>query len=286
MRHTGRLTITLPGIWMTLRRLIVGDGKVSKIIRKKDDIILTRDDCDISSLDSVRSAVKGFSGVIINCAAKTNLDWCAVNMDEAFRVNTLGPINLLKASEENGCKLVHISTGCIFDGNDRVVDECDTPNSSVWYSKTKAYADDYITSYGYSPHLILRPRQMISSTVDRTNMITKFLSLQSIRCHDKDNSITCTEDFGLMIDHLLKIDASGVYNCVNDGTISPYEIAKMIKDYLNPGMVVEKISYEEMLSMMPEKRVNVIMSTSKLRASGFNPRPARDALAWCLDNYG
>jgi len=271
---------------MTHKRLIIGDGKVSRIIRKKDDIVLTRGDCDISSLNSVMSAIKGFRGVVVNCAAKTNLDWCAENMDEAFRVNTLGPINILKACEENGCKLVHISTGCVFDGNDKVVDENDTPNSKVWYSKTKAYADDYIISYGYNPYLILRPRQMISSTADRTNMITKFLSLRSIGCHSEDNSITCTEDFGLMIDHLLKIDAHGVYNCVNDGTISPYEIAEMIRDYLDPTMVVESISYEKMLSMMPEKRVNVIMSTSKLKASGFTPRHARDALTWCLDNYG
>jgi dTDP-4-dehydrorhamnose reductase len=173
----------------------------------------------------------------------------------------------------------------VFDGNKKLVDEQCIPNSNVWYSKTKAYADDYITSYGYDNYLILRPRQMISAVASQTNMITKFMSYESISCHNEQNSITCTEDFGEMMEHLLKINATGVYNCVNDGTISPYEIAKMIRDRINPKMVVKNISYEKMLSLMPEKRVNVIMSTSKLKEAGFSPRPAKDAVTWCLNNY-
>ncbi len=269
-------------------RLIIGDGKVSKIIRRPNDIIIARDQCDITVLDDVVSILGKltFNGTVINCAAKAGLEWCSQNKDEAYKVNTVGAANILRACELYGHRFVHISTGCIFDGNDVLTNESTIPNPAVWYTKTKFWADDYIMSYGYDDYLILRPRQMISAKKHPTNMITKFLSRDVIKCHDEENSVTCIEDFSLMIDHLLKINARGVYNCTNVGVTSPYEIASMVKKYLKPDMEVQKISYSEMSTVVPEKRVNVILSTEKLSLSGLTCRSASEALEWCVQNYG
>ena len=266
-------------------RLIIGDGKVSKVIRRPNDVIISRDKCDVTVLSDVLASIKGFNGTVINCAAKAGLEWCAKNKEEAYLVNTVGAINILKACELYSCKLVHISTGCIFDGNEIVSTEEHTPNPAVWYTKTKFWADDYITSYGYDDYLILRPRQMISAKKHPTNMITKFLSLDKLRCHNEPNSITCIEDFSQIISHLLKIGATGVYNCANTGPISPYEIGGMVKKYLKPMMKIDLIDYEEMVNVVPEKRVNVILSTEKLKSSGFTIRSAHEALEWCVQNY-
>jgi len=270
---------------MSESRIIIGDGKVSKTIRKPGDIVVPHKKCDITVLADVMDTLKGFTGTVINCAAKTNLEWCSKNRDESYLVNTVGPINILRACQAYGCKLVHISTGCVFDGSEAPVLESDHTSPAVWYTKTKDWADSYIQSYGYENYLILRPRQMISSKEHSTNMITKFLSHETLYCHKESNSITCTEDFSLMIEHLLKIDARGVYNCVNAGVVSPFEIAQMVKKHLRPRMNVVQITYDEMLDMIPEKRVNAVLSVEKLKSTGFSPRSASDALTWCLENY-
>jgi dTDP-4-dehydrorhamnose reductase len=265
--------------------MIIGNGKVAKVIRKKEDIVLSRNECDITDLDSVMGAISNFNGTVINCAAKTNLEWCQENKHETYCVNTVGAINLLKACQTSGAKLVHISSGCLFDGNKTISDEETLPTPAVWYTRTKTWADEFITSYGYENYLILRPRQLISAIAHPTNMLTKFARVEEFTGIEDLNSITCIEDFSDMIDHLLKIDARGIYNCANTGVISPYEIACKIRDVLNSNLKVTKISYDKLLKRLPNRRVNTILSTQKLERSGYIPRSAETALNWCLENY-
>ena len=270
-----------------MKRLILGKGKVSEIIKRDADTVLSRAECDISEIDHVRQVVSDFNpDVLINCAAKTNLEFCQENKREAFVSNTASIINLLEVCSEKGAKLVHISSGCLFDGNYFISDENTIPNPSVWYTWTKKWADDIIESYGYKNTLILRPRQLISKVPHPTNMITKFLEMESIPAIAESNSITCIEDFKEIIDHLLSIDAVGIYNCNNSGSVSPYEIAMRIKGSLKPGLDVRRISYKALLDILPNRRVNTILSNQKLIDSGHEPRQAIDALDWCLEHYG
>ena len=159
-----------------MSRLIIGDGKVSKIIRRDGDVIISRDECDITDLHQVMNVVSALKLPVINCAAKTDLEWCEINKAATYDVNTAGVINTLLACEKYSRKFVHISSGCLFDGNDKISDENSSPTPSVWYTKTKAWADEFITSYGYDNYMILRPRQLISAMKYPSNMITKFMN--------------------------------------------------------------------------------------------------------------
>lgn len=271
-----------------MKRIIIGDGKVSKIIRRPGDVILSHWDVEIESFDSVFLALgkkakieKG--DVVINTAAKINLEWCEENKVDSFRVNTFGALTVAEITKHFGAKLVHISSGCVFDGNHVQFKETDEPRPAAWYARTKVWADEAIANTG-SDHLILRPRQLISTVPYPTNMITKFLTLRTLSCIDEPNSVTCIEDFGRMIDHLLKIDATGIYNCANEGVISPFELAQSVRD-LDRMMQVTPIKYEDYLKTIKVKRVNTILDLSKLRATGFVNRHIKDAVRWCIQNY-
>ena len=88
-----------------------------------------------------------------------------------------------------------------------------------------------------------------------------------------------------MIDHLLRVGETGVFNCCNTGTVTPYKIAVRIRDTIAPDLVVEIASYKELLENLPNRRVNTILSCDKLINTGYIPRSASDALEWCLENY-
>ena len=270
-----------------MKKLIFGNGKVSRIIKKDIDVVLDRAACDITNYEQVFNIIKSTNAeIILNCAAKTNLEYCEYEKKESFESNVLGVLNVLKACAELDKKFVHISSGCLFDGNSTISDEKSIATPAVWYTWTKKWADEIIQSYGYEDYLILRPRQLISKIPHKSNMLTKFAGMTDIPAINEPNSLTCIEDFEEMIDHLIKVKATGIYNCCNTGLATPYEIAIKVKEEINPKLNVTKVSYEKLLASLPNRRVNTILSCEKLIKSGYTPRSATDALDWCAKNYG
>ena len=269
-----------------MKRIIFGRGKVSSIISQPSDTVFSRQECDISNIDHVKQILNDFRpDVVINCAAKTNLENCQKNKQSAYISNVLGVSNILQVCSDTNVKLVHISSGCLFDGNKKISKETDPGKPAVWYTWTKLWADQYIEQFGYPKYLILRPRQLISKTPHPTNMITKFYNMDYIPAIEEDNSVTCIEDFSDMIDHLLKLDCTGIFNCCNTGTITPLQIAEKIRDEIKPSLRVEKVSYKDLLKSLPNRRVNTVLSCDKLVKTGFTPRSASKALEWCVKNY-
>ena len=274
---------------MRRKKIILGSGKVSKVfysLDKENTIIIPRTECDITRIEEVdRIIEKHRPDVVINCAARTNLEYCEESKSDALCVNTLGPVNVLNSCAKKNIKFVHISSGCLFDGNKVLSTEKSEPSPSVWYTWTKKWADEAILNHFYKDVLILRPRQLVSKVAHPSNLITKFLGFKEISAIDEANSITCIEDLFEMMEHLLDCDSTGIFNCANTEIITPYEISLMIKRQLNPQMSVKKVSYEELLKRMPNRRVNTVLSVEKLISTGYTPRTAKEAVDWCLKNY-
>ena len=66
---------------------------------------------DITSVDEVLALVREVKPyAIINCAAHTAVDACETDLDNAYRINAIGPRNLGIAATETGAKLIHVST--------------------------------------------------------------------------------------------------------------------------------------------------------------------------------
>lgn len=278
-------------------RIIVGNGKMAQAIRKSHDVVLGHNEIELTDdpaklAKTLRKAADrapfGITAVV-NTAAKINLEWCEEHREEAWSVNALGPLNLAKACDILGFKLVQISSGCIFDGEEsgRVYTETDTPTPASFYAVTKAAADTLIANAGLDiPVLTLRPRQIVSVKPNPTNMLTKFMSVGlTPRFITSANSVTGLEDFKSMLDHLLRSDAVGVYNCASHDTISPYEIALKLKS-IYPGFDPQPVEYAEYVKSIKVKRVNTILDVKKLQGSGYATRSAEHVVDWCIANYG
>lgn len=276
-------------------RIIIGNGKVAQRIKRSGDVVLSHSDIEIrdESLQLVKVLTKAAGNVVpeavINTAALIDLDYCETHKEECYAVNTIGAVNIAKACDALGWKLVHISSGCVFDGmgSSKAYTEEDDPTPASFYAVSKAEADRMLLNSDFSiPILILRPRQLVSAVPNKTNMLTKFLAVpQPARFITSPNSITCLENFAEMIDHLLVINAIGVYNCANEGTISPYEIAEKLTK-LNPELNPQPIEYQKYLDSIKVKRVNTVLNIDKLKASGYHPRTAAAVIDWCVENYG
>lgn len=283
-------------------RIIIGDGKLSKAIRKTTDVVLSHKDIEITDdplkiakalrLADERCYVRYGTPTVVNTAAKINLEWCQENPEQAWNVNAIGPLNVAKACDILGFKFVQISSGCIFDGEETgtVYTEESTPTPASFYAVTKSAADTFVNNARFDiPALILRPRQLISARPHPTNMLTKFIEVMrktpDSRFITSQNTVTCIEDFSVMIDHLLKANATGIYNCASHGVISPFDIALKLKDAGLAENAPGPIDYESYVKSIAVKRVNTILDVSKLRDTGYANRSAEQAVDWCIANY-
>lgn len=247
-------------------------------------------EADITRPDEITEEIQKYNPeAVINCAGKTGLEWCRDNKLGAILSNIVGPLNLLAACIKKNIFFIHLGSGCIFEGNNggRGYDEEDKPSPQCFYAYTKALADELLTRERYDKLLILRLRQPFSGKPHPRNLITKVLGYEKLI--NSQNSMTYVPDLILATKFLFLKKASGIFNVVNNGTISPYEIATLAKSAQEPEKTFAPISKEE-LDMMDkknnrEKRVDAVLDGRKLAAAGFKIADVRQRFEEALKGY-
>ena len=101
---------------------------------------------DITDAGSVNEAIERHTpNLVINAAAYTNVDGCETETGLAYAVNATGPRNLAQSCEERGCKLLHVSTNYVFDGEEeRPYEPFDPPCPISAYGRTKLAGEEYV----------------------------------------------------------------------------------------------------------------------------------------------
>jgi dTDP-4-dehydrorhamnose reductase len=83
----------------------------------EDVIGLNRADLDLSRPEQIRDILENLDfGVLVNCAAQTNVDRCETHPEEAMQINALAAREIATVCAEKGARCIHISTDYVFDG--------------------------------------------------------------------------------------------------------------------------------------------------------------------------
>jgi len=194
-----------------------------------------------------------------------NVDSCEVNQDICWKLNAEFPYELAKICFEFGTKLIHLSSGCIFNGYDKIYDENDEPNfNGSFYSRSKIEAERRIILAGNS-YYILRIRMPFDyKTEDTKNYLYKIFKYPKLI--NLPNSITWTKTVVDVIRTILDTRSMevpyGIYHVTNPGIITPKEIISLVKWY--------KLDKKEWFKNLDEfhktvvaKRSNVILDSEK-----------------------
>jgi dTDP-4-dehydrorhamnose reductase len=259
--------------------LIFGRGQLGSFFRaafESSGCTVEIPEGDIRDEHFVSGAVSSAQpDLIVNVAAKTNIDWCEMNKLEAFQINTLGADAIAKAAEERGIYLLHMSSGCVQESltAEEVHTEEDAPHPLCYYSWTKVWAENLLDERarrGNLKLLMLRPRQLLSAMVSPRNALVKMMTYSKFI--DTPNSCTIVEDLVEVAMRLIDMDATGLYNVINPGVITPYRIAEAIKTHLKPSMTIARITKSELNRMTLAKRVDCVLSGAKLEKEGISLR--------------
>lgn len=260
------------------KMLIFGEGQLGTAYRgyfsrREDWKVVMAKDVDIRDRTAVETLIRvERPSIVLNTAAQTDIDWCERNQEEAFSVNTLGARNVARAAEDVGAYLVHLSSGCVMESKDAndIHTEDDPPSPLCFYSWTKVWADELLmdrVKHGTLKALIVRPRQLLSSIVSPRNALIKMLTYTKFI--DTPNSCTIVEDLLNVTGQLIDRGATGIFNVVNPGILTPYRIAHVLKETIAPDMEFTKISKAELDAMTYARRVDAVLSVAKLASWGI-----------------
>ncbi len=272
--------------------LIFGNGQVGNFYYdyfSSRGILSKISSADVTKPDLVDKEVKKYKPtVVINAAGKTNLEWIDENKLETFNVNVLGALNVARASKAYDALLVHTSSGCIFLSHTEkdAKKEEDQPEPIAFYSWTRVWAEAMAKWTKGLRYLILRLRQPVSAQVSPKNMLVKMLTFSKFAHKHAWNSGTVLEDLMWITEKLIDKGATGTFHIANEGYVTPYEIALLLKKYVNPSMKFEKITHEELDKMMKIKRVQTILDISKLKSLGIKPPEYKKRLEEIIKELG
>ena len=165
---------------------------------------------------------------IINCAAYTAVDNAEDELDLAVQINKIAPAEIAKYCKESGCRLIHISTDYVFDGNfSRPINEGDSPNPKSVYGQSKLDGEKAVQQL-LSDAYIIRTSWVYSEFGN--NFVKTMLRLGS----EKEEISVVADQYGTptwardLADAILQIvnqtttgnDVPGIYHYSNEGEIS------------------------------------------------------------------
>ena len=222
---------------------------------------------------------------VINAAGKNghpNVDWCESHRLETARSNTVGPLVLAEECAHIGARLIHLGSGCIFQGEG--ADEGSPAAPSSYYTHTKYAADLVLKDL---PHVaIVRLRMPFDEVPHPRNLITKLAGYS--RVINPKNSLTSVTDFVHVIRELiLRPTASGIFHAVNPGAVSHWEILALYRELVDPAHAADFIELGELysLGLAQAPRSNAVIQNTRLPALGIHMRPVLDALRADLTEY-
>lgn len=210
--------------------------------------------------------VMNWPEVIINCIGKTgrpNVDWCESNKPETYVSNVHVPYILAEFCKRHDIKLVHVSSGCIYQGDNegRGWSESDTPNfTGSFYSATKAMAEQLVSTYDNT--LILRMRMPIDGTPSGRELIGKLLKYDKII--NTPNSVTVIDDFLYALEALIENNATGIFNIVNPEPVTHKQILDIYQEISGKTINKELIDASKLVTAAP--RSNCVLNTEKIQS--------------------
>jgi dTDP-4-dehydrorhamnose reductase len=227
---------------------------------------------------------------VINCTGFTgtpNVDGCEDYKELCYYYNVTVPLYITKTCNSLKLPIIHIGSGCVYTGYDKIFTECDTTNfgadclESSTYSKTK---DSFEKLSSNMDRYIFRIRIPFNGVYEPKNYLYKMLKYDNLIT--KQNSITCVDDLLVFIEKFIrqkpKIE-TGIYNVVNTGSIDGADVVDMLREHNVFNSKWKFVTIKE--ACFRVARSNCILSTSKIQKLGLSLPCVRESLTKAVLNF-
>ncbi|MEK7469193.1 MAG: dTDP-4-dehydrorhamnose reductase [Planctomycetota bacterium] len=245
---------------------------------------------DVRTEKQVREALASDRpGVVINCAAFTDVDAAETRQEEAYAVNQAGAANVAGACAAAGVRLVHVSTDYVFDGmKDRPYVESDAARALGVYGDSKLKGEGEVSAR-CANHVIARTAWLYGPW-SRRNFVDTMVKLTAERpavdvVADAWGSPTYSIDLARALLFLAASDVRGVVHAVNAGRTTWHGLASRIVELSGRRCEVRPVG--QAAFPRPARRPsNSALDAGLLAAAGHVMRAWEEALAEYLREFG
>ncbi len=232
---------------------------------------------DITSLEKVQREVAiVHPDIIINCAAYTAVDNCETEQDGCRAVNEQGAANLAEACAAADCRLIHISTDYVFDGNKPVPEpytEQDPVSPLSAYGKSKLAGEQAIEGT-MDNFLILRTAWLYG--MEGKNFLKTMLRLsvanpkRTMRVvNDQYGSLTWTMTLARQIKKVLASDLTGLVHATAENYSTWFAGAEYFLQTMNVEFSLEPCTSQE-YPTPAHRPTNSILANNRLKEHGLH----------------
>ena len=185
---------------------------------------------DFTSEDAVKEVFQQVKpAVVIHAGAISKPDECELNKEFAFLTNVSATKYLLAQSQLLKSFFLYISTDFVFDGQQGMYTEEDTPNPVNYYGQTKLLAEQEVQRYPYSWSIVRTVLVYGSPKAGRDNILTivaKALKNEkkSRIVDDQVRTPTYVEDLAWAIKAIIDKGVTGIYHISGKDVLTPYQM--------------------------------------------------------------
>lgn len=258
-----------------------------------------RADLDITVESAVIAYLRQMRpGIVVHCAAWTDVDACEADPDRAFAVNAEGTRCIATGCREIGATMIYVSTDYVFDGQKKSpYVETDLPNPISVYGRSKL-AGEKATADLVENHIIIRTswmygqtgksfvRTMINLGQEQLDAREAGRKADPIRVvSDQTGSPTYAVDLARQTQIVLDRRLYGVFHASGVGQTNWFAFAKDIFSYLTMPVDILPCSTEALGQPAPRPGFSALQNR-RLSEAGCNiMRPYQSALEEFLGQY-
>jgi len=205
---------------------------------------------DMTSAASVDAGFRQVSPqAVALLAAIADIDQCEARPDLAEAVNVAGTAHVAEACACTGARLLFISSAAVFDGSRHGYCECDAVSPVSVYGRTKANAEELITTILPARSIILRLALVIgfAEGAGTNAMLNKFAARLragepvSLPDYEYRNPIDAVTLSAFITELLQREDASGIFHLGARDSISRFELGSKLAERLGfPRQLVQR----------------------------------------------
>ncbi len=193
--------------------------------RYLDNTILG-DACEISTIGSIIK--EGEYDAVINCLGILN-QFAEENKSTAVLINGYIPHYLTKITQDSATRVIHMSTDCVFAGNDGPYFEYTLPNGTSFYDRTKA-----IGEINTSKDLTFRNSIVGPDLKEQGIGLFNWFMKQSGTIYGYTGAMwtgVTTITLAKAMGEALNDELAGIYNLVNNESISKFDLLSLFNRY-------------------------------------------------------
>ena len=255
-----------------------------------DAVGFSRQELDLAQPEQMRATLDGVEfGVLVNCAAQTNVDRCETHPEEAMQLNAHAVRTLAEICKAKGARCVQISTDYVFDGAKSTPYTEEDPVVPISHYGESKRAGEIALLEVSDKNLAVRVSWVFGpdrpSFVD--GIVKNALSQETVAAiSDKIAVPTYTLDAAqLLKPFLFEVPAGGVLHVCNGGACTWQEYGQYALDCAaEAGMplkarTVGPLKMADLKAFIAKRPPNTAMSTAKLtKLTGMQPRDWREAV--------